>query len=162
MHAASGEKIDDSKASCHAQLEQVFDNFAKYHTKILLRDFNANKGRDDTFKPKIGNDSLHQHSKNIGVRIVNFATPKIELQTALFSTPKHEYIWTSPDGKTHNQIDYILIGRRWQSSTLDVRSFRGAHCDTDHCLVVVKARKNWLQGNIQHRNLMGKVLISVR
>ena len=128
MHAAGGEKIGDSKASCHAQLEQVFDNFAKYHTKILLRDFNANKGRDDIFKPKIGNYSLHQHSKDNDVRIVNFATQKIELQTAHFSTPKHEYTWTSPDGKTHNQIDYILIGRRWQSSTLDVQSFRGTDC----------------------------------
>jgi hypothetical protein len=26
----------------------------------------------------------------------------------------------SPDGKTHNQLDHILIDRRWDSSTLDV------------------------------------------
>ena len=34
--------------------------------------------------------------------------------------------WTSPDGKTHNQIDHILIDRRRHSSILDVRSFKVA------------------------------------
>ena len=53
----------------------------------------------------------------------------------------HEYTWTSPDGKTHNQIDHILIDRRWRSSILDVRSFRGADCDTDHYLAVTKVRE---------------------
>jgi hypothetical protein len=34
-----------------------------------------------------------------------------------------------------------LIDRRWHSSILDVRSFRGADCDIDHYLVVAKVRE---------------------
>jgi hypothetical protein len=52
----------------------------------------------------------------------------------------HKYTWTSPDGKTHNQIDHVLIDRRWQSSVLDMRSFRGADCDIDHYLVFAIVR----------------------
>jgi hypothetical protein len=58
----------------------------------------------------------------------------------------HKYTWTSPDGKTHNQIDHVLIDRRWHSIVLDVRSFRGAECDTDHYLVIAKVRERLAVG----------------
>ena len=52
-----------------------------------------------------------------------------------------KYTWASPDGKTHKQINHILIDRRWHSSILDVRSFRGTGCDTEHYRVVANVRK---------------------
>jgi hypothetical protein len=33
--------------------------------------------------------------------------------------------------------------RRWHSSTLNVRFFKGADCDTDRSLVVPKVRERW-------------------
>jgi hypothetical protein len=71
---------------------------------------------------------------------VNFATPKnVTVKNTMFPHPNiHKFTWTSPDGKTHNQIDHILIDRRRHSSILDVRSFRAADCDTDHYLVAAK------------------------
>ena len=53
----------------------------------------------------------------------------------------HKYNWTSPDGKTQNQIDHILIHRRRHSGILDVRNFRGADCDNYHYLVFAKLRE---------------------
>jgi hypothetical protein len=47
----------------------------------------------------------------------------------------------SPDGKTPNQIDHILIGRRKHSSVLDVQSFRATDCDAEHYLMVAKVRE---------------------
>ena len=129
--------------SFYEELEQVFDHFPKYDMKILLGDFNTKVGRENIFKLTIGNESLHQDSNDNGVRIVNFATSEnLVVKSTMFPhRDVHKHPWTSPDGKTHNQIDHILIDRRRQSSVLDVRSFRGADCDTDHYLVVAKVRE---------------------
>jgi hypothetical protein len=42
--------------------------------KILLKDCNAKMGRENVFKPTMGNESLPEDSNNNGVKIVNFAT----------------------------------------------------------------------------------------
>jgi hypothetical protein len=55
VHAPTEDKTDDVKDSFYEELECVFDKFPKYHMKILLRDFNAKVGREDIFKPTIGN-----------------------------------------------------------------------------------------------------------
>jgi len=34
-----------------------------------------------------------------------------------------------------------MIDRRWHSSILDVRAFRGADCDTVHYLVIAKVKE---------------------
>jgi endonuclease/exonuclease/phosphatase family metal-dependent hydrolase len=111
--------------------------------KILLGDFNAKVGREDIFKPIIGNESLHEASNDNRVRVVNFATLKnvIVKSTAFPQCNIHKHIWTSSDVVTHNQIDHVLIDKRQHSNILDVRSFRGTDCDTDHYLVVAKLRE---------------------
>jgi endonuclease/exonuclease/phosphatase family metal-dependent hydrolase len=74
----------------------------------------------------------------------------------------HKYSSTSPDGKTHNQIDHILVVRRRHSSVLDVRSFRAADCDSDHYLVVVKVRErlavNKQRSRIFHMEKLNEIL----
>ena len=44
--------------------------------KILLGDYNTKVGRENIFKPAIGNESLRQYSNDNGVRIVEVATSK--------------------------------------------------------------------------------------
>jgi hypothetical protein len=100
-------------------------------------------GREDIFKATIGIERVHETSNDNGVRVVNFATSK-SLVVKSTMIPHHKiqiYICTSPDGKKHNQINHVLVDRRRQSSILDVRSYRGADCDTDHYLVTAKLRE---------------------
>ena len=41
------------------------------------------------------------------------------------------YTWTSPDGLYRNQIDYLLIQRRWRSMVKSAKTMPGADCGTD-------------------------------
>ena len=38
----------------------------------------------------------------------------------------HKLTWKSPDGRTSNQIDHIIINGKWRRSLQDVRVCRGA------------------------------------
>jgi hypothetical protein len=60
--------------SFYEECEQGFDSFPKYHTQILLGDFNAELGREVIFKLTLGNESVHHISNDNGVRMANFAT----------------------------------------------------------------------------------------
>jgi hypothetical protein len=68
------DKCNYIKESFYEELEHVFDQFCKHHKK-MLGDFNAKVGREDIFKPAIGNESLHETSCDNGVK-VNVATSK--------------------------------------------------------------------------------------
>jgi hypothetical protein len=76
VHAPIEDKSDDMKDRFYEELEQVFDKFLRYHMKRLLGDCNAKVGREDIFKPTIGNESLCKSSKDNGVRVVKFTTSK--------------------------------------------------------------------------------------
>jgi hypothetical protein len=93
--------------------------------------------------PTTGNESLHEFSNNNRDRVVNFATTKnlTAKSTIFLQCNIHKCTWTSPDGKTHNQINYILIDSRRHSDIFHVQSFRAADCDTDHYPVVAKVRE---------------------
>jgi hypothetical protein len=99
VHAPSEDKCDYSKDSFY----EVFYDFPKYHTKILLGDFNAKMGRENIFKPTKGNESLHQDSNDNDIRIVNIdkTKKKIWLVTAFCSQTE---IFVSTPGS-------LLMGR---------------------------------------------------
>jgi exonuclease III len=76
IHAPTEDKTVDVKDNFYDELECVLDKFPKYHKKIMLGDFNAKVGREDIFKPPIGNEGLNKIINDDEVRLVNFATSK--------------------------------------------------------------------------------------
>jgi hypothetical protein len=77
----------------------------------MLGNFSANLGREDIFKPTIGNENLREISNDNGVRVLPFGTSKnLIIKTTLFSHSNiNKHIWISPDGKMHSQADHVSI-----------------------------------------------------
>jgi hypothetical protein len=122
VHAPCKDKGDDVKDSFCEELGHVFDQFARYSMKILLRDFFAKVDRENIFTLTIGNENLHEINNDNGVRVVNFTISKnLVVKSTTFPHCRiHKYTWTCPERNTHNHIDHILIVRRQHSSILDV------------------------------------------
>jgi hypothetical protein len=130
--------------------------------EILLGNFNARVGREDIFIPTIGNESLHKISNDNGVKAVNFAISKnLAIRNTMFPHNNiHKFTWTSPDKKTHNQTDHILIDRRQDSSISDVRR-------SGQQIVILttiwwwqKLRTGWQRGNKQCTDFIWRGSIS--
>lgn len=53
----------------------------------------------------------------------------------------HKWTWTSPDDRSHNQINHILIEKGKASSIKNVqRTYRGTDCNSDHYVVNIHFR----------------------
>ena len=52
----------------------------------------------------------------------------------------HTLTTTSPNGRVKNQIDHIMIIRKWRTSLQDVKAGRGPDVNSDHYLVIAKIR----------------------
>jgi hypothetical protein len=70
----------------------------------------------------------------------------------------HKVTWVSPDGRSFNQIDNILIDARHGTDIMDCRPHRGANIDSDHYLVlgIIRARISTHRYQNQNRQRASK------
>jgi hypothetical protein len=69
-------------------------------------------------------------------------TKKMPISSTVFQNKIiHKETCRSPDEYTSNQIDHVMIDSRNATDILDVKSCRGADCDSDHYMVKIKYRQ---------------------
>ena len=54
--------------------------------------------------------------------------------------PRKLWTWRSPGGRYKNQIDYIIINKRFRNAVTQVKTYPGADCNTDHNSVVAEVK----------------------
>lgn len=141
-HAETEEKDELIKEKLYQTLGQVYDSLPSNDIKLVIGDLNAKIGREPAYREIIGNHSLHAESNDNGTRVIDFAASRdmVVMSTQFPRKNIHKWTWTAPGDRAHNQIDYVLVEKRGASSIKNVRTYRGADCNSDHYLVNVHFR----------------------
>ena len=138
VHAPTDVSTDDAKDAWYTKLEEVVRRVPRHDMLLIIGDLNAKLGRNvDAYRGIVGNHSLHAEYTDKGHRLSSFAAQcgMIISSTVFDHKDIHKGTWVSPDGSTINQIDHILVNKKFRSAIQDVRSMRGADCNSDHFLV---------------------------
>ena len=141
-HAPTDEKDELTKDAFYECLDRTYEQCPQHDVKIVLGDFNAKVGKEGIFGQTVGKFSLLTDNLDNGMRLIDFAAARnmVVSSTRFQHLDIHKATWLSPDQKTRNQIDHVVIDGRHASSVLDVRTIRGANIDSDHYLVAAKVR----------------------
>ena len=103
-----------------------------------MDNFNAKIGECSNQLPTLGQYGLGERNEARDTLYSFCVENNLTITNTLFNHPKRRrYTWTASDGKTRNQINYIMVHNRWRTSIRNNRSYPGADCNSDHNLVAV-------------------------
>jgi len=151
---------DEEMERFYQDLSQAVKQVPKGDMLLVMGDFNAKVGRREpsAVSSAVGLYGLGE-TIEASEQLEDFC---LEHELALANTmfkqhPRWLYTWTSPDGNTPNQIDYISIAQRWKTSLMNCHTYPGADCDIDRQLLVatlkVRSGKRQRHNSIPPLNL---------
>ena len=156
VYAPTNDAMDEDKDNFYNRLQNVMDKLPTKDVNIVMGDFNAKVGSDNSnYEDIMGKHGLGEANDN-GERFLAFCSfNSLVIGGTVFPHKRiHKATWVSPDGNTENQIDHLCISRRFRRSLQDTRVLRGADAASDHHLVLGKFRlrlKKYTQMNAGSR-----------
>ena len=110
---------DDSEVDhFYQQLQETIDQTPKKDILVVQGDWNDKVGKDAQAEwGEVNGPYCHVETNERGHRLLEFATFNNLVLTNTLDPhkPSRRWTWHSPDGKHHNQIDYILVKKRFRS-----------------------------------------------
>ena len=134
---------DDSDVNeFYRELQPLVDQTPKQDILIVQGDWNATVGEDaQEDRGEVCGPSCNPETNDRGLKLLDFAAyNNLVLANTLGNhKPSGRWTWYSPDGTHHNQIDYILVKKRFRSgiTTVRTRPFPGADVRSDHNMVMM-------------------------
>ncbi|KAJ2950085.1 hypothetical protein O0L34_g11426 [Tuta absoluta] len=142
VYAPTLDKSDDIKDKFYEEVSQCLDSINAREQILLLGDFNARVGRDYGAWPGVlGRHGVGNMNSNGQLLLSLCAQYDLAISNTMFRlAAKHKTTWMHPRSKHWHLIDYAIMRQRDISQVQITRVMRGAHCWTDHRLVVTKLR----------------------
>ncbi|XP_013788604.1 craniofacial development protein 2-like [Limulus polyphemus] len=137
-YAPTNAADEEEKEDFYSSLQSLFDRTPRRDMKIVMGNLNAKVGDDNTDRELImGRHGIGTCNEN-GELFIDccFFNDLVIGGTIYPHRNIYKTTWTSPNGKTDNQIDHFTIDRKCRQSLLDVRAGRGADAASDHQLLV--------------------------
>ena len=124
----------------YEDLQDLLELSPKKDILFIIGGWNAKVGSQET--PAVTGKCSLGVQNEAGQRLIEFCQENaLVIANTLFQQHKRRlHTWTSPDGQHRNQIDYILCSQRWRSSIQSAKTRLGAHCGSDHELLIAKFR----------------------
>ena len=142
VYAPTSSYDDSDVDEFYRELQSLVDQTPKQDILVVQGDWNAKVGEDaqEDWREVCG-PSCNPETNDRGLKLLDFAIyNNLVLANTLGNhKPSGRWTWHGPDGTHHNQIDYILVKKRFRSGikTARTRTFPGADVGSDHDMVMM-------------------------
>uniref|UniRef100_A0A8D8SHV0 Craniofacial development protein 2 n=1 Tax=Cacopsylla melanoneura TaxID=428564 RepID=A0A8D8SHV0_9HEMI len=128
----------------YSDIAKVLKSTKKGEMTFVIGDFNAKAGKG-AVGDVVGDYGLGTRNER-GDRLIQFCMEQnlFVSNTYFKQHPRRLYTWTSPkdsmDNIIRNQIDFILINKRYRNCCTSMRTYPGADINSDHVPVIGEFR----------------------
>ncbi|GFO43306.1 craniofacial development protein 2-like protein [Plakobranchus ocellatus] len=135
-------ELDTAKTQCKSQ-----------DPLIIMGDFNAKVGAEKV------DDIVGKHGLGIrnerGEKLIEWCqTNNIIVGNTWFQQPpRRKWTWKSPGDETRNQIDYMMISKRYRNALLLAKTYPSVDCYSDHVPVEGKFKLKLKKNNKPFTNI---------
>ena len=133
---------EETKDKFYEELNSIILNTPKSDKLMLLGDFNARVGSDNTiWGDVIGQYGVGKCNSN-GLRLLQTCSEhNLLITNTVYRLPtRNRTSWMHPRSKHWHLIDYVIVRKRDRQDVLVTKTMCGAECWTDHRLIVSKVK----------------------
>src|SRR6218665_1527154 len=156
VYAPTSNSTEEEIEDFYTALQEAMGNTPSQDLIIVMGDFNAKVGKDwETWRGAMGRFGYGEENQR-GGRLLSFCLGNsLKIMNTQFYQRKanRKWTWESPDGKTRNMIDFVLVNNGWKSSVTMCRTFTKLDVASDHNLVMAGIR---VKLKTIHREKSGK------